>query len=91
MILFLDLIFRKGLNCECKRDGSSKLQSTFLQPVSSRLCNTFKLDQAIPIIAMSGTPWLLKNSNFDAVIAKPFCKEEMLDMVRQFIQGPEPQ
>jgi len=49
------------------------------------------VDQAIPIIAMSGTPWLLKNSNFDAVIAKPFCKEEMLDMVHQFIQEPEPQ
>lgn len=49
------------------------------------------VDQAIPIIAMSGTPWLLEKSNFDAIIAKPFRKENLLDMVRQFIQGPEPQ
>lgn len=49
------------------------------------------VDQAIPIIAMSGTPWLLENSKFDAVIAKPFRKVNLLDMVRQFIQGPEPQ
>ena len=47
------------------------------------------MKQSIPIIAMSGTPWLLENSDFDAVIAKPFHKEDLLGKVRQFIQGPE--
>ena len=42
--------------------------------------------QSIPIIAMSGTPWLFENSSFDAVIAKPFCKEELLNVVSQFVQ-----
>jgi len=46
-------------------------------------------EQSIPIIAMSGTPWLLENSDFDAVIAKPFCKAELFDIMRQFIQGPK--
>lgn len=49
------------------------------------------VEQAIPIIAMSGTPWLLEKSKFDAVIANPFRKKNLLNMVRQFIQGPEPQ
>lgn len=42
--------------------------------------------QSIPIIAMSGTPWLLENSDFDAVIAKPFCKEDLLGALGQFVQ-----
>jgi CheY-like chemotaxis protein len=47
------------------------------------------LEQSIPIIAMSGTPWLLENSDFDAVIAKPFLKEELLGVIGQFIQAPQ--
>ncbi len=43
------------------------------------------LQQSIPIIAMSGTPWLLENSDFDAVIAKPFYKEDLLCIIRQFL------
>lgn len=45
--------------------------------------------QSIPIIAMSGTPWLYENSGFDAVIAKPFCKKELLTVIRQFIHLPQ--
>jgi CheY-like chemotaxis protein len=45
--------------------------------------------QSIPIIAMSGTPWLFENSGFDAVIAKPFCKKELLTVIRQFIHLPQ--
>ncbi len=48
------------------------------------------IEQSIPIIAMSGTPWLLGNSDFDAVIAKPFCKEELLNTVSQFVQIGQP-
>jgi len=44
------------------------------------------LKKSIPIIAMSGTPWLLENSSFNAIIAKPCYKNEFLDVVRQFIQ-----
>jgi len=45
--------------------------------------------QSIPIIAMSGTPWLFENSSFDGVIAKPFCKEDLLTVIRQFIHLPQ--
>ena len=44
------------------------------------------LEQSTPITAMSGTPWLLENSDFDDVIAKPFCKEELFNVVSQFVQ-----
>jgi CheY-like chemotaxis protein len=44
------------------------------------------MDRPIPIIAMSGTPWLTEKSCFDAVISKPFRKEELLKLLRQFIQ-----
>jgi CheY-like chemotaxis protein len=44
------------------------------------------LDRSIPIIAMSGTPWLTEKSSFDAVIAKPFCKEELMNVLSQFCQ-----
>ena len=45
--------------------------------------------KSIPIIAMSGTPWLFENSSFDAVIAKPFTKEDLLNVISQFIQPPQ--
>jgi CheY-like chemotaxis protein len=48
------------------------------------------LEKPIPVIAMSGTPWLLRNSNFDAVVAKPFCKEELLDVISQFVPIAQP-
>lgn len=46
--------------------------------------------KSTPVIAMSGTPWLLGNSNFDAVIAKPFSKEELMETVSQFVQIAQP-
>ena len=47
------------------------------------------VEKSIPVIAMSGTPWLLENSSFDAVLAKPFNIRDLLDMVQQFIQGAD--
>jgi len=44
------------------------------------------LDRPIPVIAMSGTPWLAEESSFDAVLAKPFCKKELQNVVNQFVQ-----
>jgi hypothetical protein len=36
---------------------------------------------------MSGTPWLIENSDFDAIIAKPFLKKDLLDVMHKFTQG----
>ena len=36
---------------------------------------------AIPIIAMSGTPWLSENAVFDKVLSKPFNLETLTDTV----------
>ncbi len=47
-------------------------------------------ERPIPIIAMSGTPWLFENSSFDAVIVKPFSKEELLKVMSQFVRIPQP-
>ena len=43
------------------------------------------VNKPTPVIAMSGTPWLLGNSEFDAVIAKPFNQKQLLDAISQFI------
>ena len=49
-----------------------------------------EVEKSIPVIAMSGTPWLLGDSSFDAVIAKPFNKEELLETIGQFVQIAQP-
>lgn len=43
------------------------------------------VDQSLPVIAMSGTPWLFENSSFDAVLSKPFSKEDLLRVVSQLV------
>ena len=43
-----------------------------------------------PVIAMSGTPWLLEGSSFNAIISKPFSKQELSDIVGQFVQLTQP-
>jgi DNA-binding response OmpR family regulator len=35
-----------------------------------------------PIVGMSGTPWLLQGTGFDAVLAKPFPLHRLLETVR---------
>jgi CheY-like chemotaxis protein len=35
----------------------------------------------IPIIGMSGTPWLMNGSDFDMVLDKPFPLQKLLDSV----------
>ncbi len=37
--------------------------------------------KSIPIIGISGTPWLLQDADFDAILPKPFPLEELLDTV----------
>jgi len=36
----------------------------------------------VPIIGMSGTPWLMLGSDFDMVLAKPFALQKLVDSVR---------
>jgi len=36
----------------------------------------------VPIIGMSGTPWLMDGSDFDMVLAKPFPLQKLVDSVR---------
>jgi CheY-like chemotaxis protein len=37
----------------------------------------------VPVVGMSGTPWLLKNSGFDAVLPKPFSMEKLKEMIQK--------
>ncbi len=39
-----------------------------------------------PIVGMSGTPWLLDEKDFDAVLEKPFSIQELLSVAHQFIE-----
>ena len=43
-----------------------------------------KIKKSTPIIGMSGTPWLLDQSDFDAVLQKPYLMKEMLDLINRF-------
>ena len=41
-----------------------------------------------PIIAISGTPWLLEDSEFDRVLAKPFPLKTLYDTVEHLAGRP---
>ncbi len=40
---------------------------------------------SIPVIAMSGTPWLMDENLFDAVIPKPYSLKLLFEMVQNFL------
>ena len=40
--------------------------------------------QAIPVIAISGTPWQLEAQDFDMVLPKPFPLKKLVDSIRNF-------
>ena len=40
--------------------------------------------QSIPVIAISGTPWQLEDTNFDMVLPKPFPLKKLVDSIRSF-------
>ena len=44
--------------------------------------------KTIPVIGISGTPWLLKESSFDVILPKPFPLQELLDSVSRLITIP---
>ncbi len=39
-----------------------------------------------PVVGMSGTPWLLDDCEFDAVLPKPFSIKELLKVTKQFVE-----
>jgi len=45
----------------------------------------YEIKKKTPVIAMSGTPWLLENSNFDAVLPKPHFIEELTVLMDQLL------
>ncbi len=43
------------------------------------------MKKSTPIIGMSGTPWLLEDKGFDAVLEKPYSMPEMYNLVFRLI------
>ena len=41
-----------------------------------------------PIIAMSGTPWLMNGNGFDCTISKPFSIKILMDAVKELTLNP---
>ena len=41
--------------------------------------------QCIPVIGISGTPWLLVADNFDMVLSKPFPLKQLLNCIRSLL------
>jgi CheY-like chemotaxis protein len=44
--------------------------------------------KSIPVIGISGTPWLLKENGFDVILPKPFPLQELIDSVTRLIRIP---
>ena len=44
--------------------------------------------QSVPVIAISGTPWLLKADNFDMVLPKPFLLKQLIESIRSLAPVP---
>lgn len=40
---------------------------------------------SVPVIAMSGTPWLMDGNRFDAVLAKPYMLKDLFELIGKFI------
>jgi len=38
--------------------------------------------QSIPVIAISGTPWLMENNRFDVILPKPFLLKELVESIQ---------
>lgn len=41
--------------------------------------------QSIPVIAISGTPWLMENNAFDMVLAKPFPLKKLVESIGSLV------
>jgi DNA-binding response OmpR family regulator len=47
--------------------------------------------RSTPVIGISGTPWLLENSDFDAVLSKPASIKTLVDTVKNVTQHHQQQ
>ncbi len=45
-------------------------------------------NQSIPVIGISGTPWLLEADYFDMVLSKPFALKQLLKSIRSLLSVP---
>jgi DNA-binding response OmpR family regulator len=45
------------------------------------------MGDSVPVIAMSGTPWLMDEARFDAVLAKPYMLKDLFDLIGKFISS----
>ena len=41
---------------------------------------------SVPVVGMSGTPWLLEDTEFDAVLAKPFPIQKVVGMITSLLK-----
>ena len=41
---------------------------------------------SVPVVGMSGTPWLLNQNDFDAILAKPCSLKETMDVICHLIK-----
>jgi len=44
--------------------------------------------QSIPVIAISGTPWLMENNAFDMVLTKPFPLKKLVESIGSLVTVP---
>jgi CheY-like chemotaxis protein len=44
--------------------------------------------QSIPVIAISGTPWLTEDSPFDLVLPKPFALQDLVNTIHSLAPAP---
>ena len=94
--LFAIVLTKHGFNVETAADGLKgikKLNESNFDVVITDICmpaldgngvvrhirNSEK--KCIPVIGISGTPWLFEDSDFDAVISKPTSIQTLVDTV----------
>ncbi len=41
-----------------------------------------KMNGTVPIIGMSGTPWLLNHQNFNGILEKPFSRKSLIETIK---------
>jgi CheY-like chemotaxis protein len=44
--------------------------------------------QFVPVIGISGTPWLLEADRFDMVLPKPFALKQLIESIRSLVLPP---
>ena len=54
----------------------------------SRSLKSVARELKIPVIAISGTPWLMENNAFDMVLAKPFPLKKLVESIGSLLAVP---